>query len=78
MYYSVKIDEPNGKTAALFGAFDNGTRLYEEIAAYVISGTSLTRSSAARWRFTVGENHTRTDTTTNDPSVWITKVIGYK
>lgn len=78
MYYSVKVDEPNGKTVGLFGAFDNGTRLYEETASYSVSGTSLTRGSSARWRFGVGENQTRTDTTTNDPSVWITKVIGYK
>ena len=78
MYYSVKVDEPNGKTVGLFGAFDNGTRLYEETASYSVSGTSLTRGSSARWRFGVGENQTRTDTTTNDPSVWITKVVGYK
>ena len=78
MDYSTRVSNPNGKTVALFGAFDNGTRLYEEIASYSVSGTSLTRGSSARWRFTVGENHTRTDTTTNDPSVWITKVIGYK
>jgi len=79
MYNSVKIYSPNGKIAMLIGSYDNGTRLYHEVARYTISGTSITRSNATRWRFgTGGENSTRTNTTSSDPSIKVVKVIGYR
>lgn len=78
-YNMVKIDEPNGKIAMLMGMYDNGTYLYEEVANYTVNGSTLERTDATRWRFaTGGGNSTRTNTTTNDPSLWITKVVGYK
>lgn len=78
-YNMVKIDEPNGKVAMLMGMYDNETYMYNEIANYTINGSTLERTSAARWRYaTGGGNSTRVNTTSNDPSIWITKVVGYK
>ena len=77
-YKSIKVYEPNGKIALIDGSFANATYLYFESARYTINGTTLTRSSAYRWRFRIDGNATRKDTTTDDPSIWITRVVGYK
>lgn len=77
-YKSIKVYEPNGKIALIDGSYANATYLYFESARYTISGTTLTRSSAYRWRFRIDGNATRKDTTTDDPSIWITRVVGYK
>lgn len=77
-YKSIKVYEPNGKIALIEGSYANATYLYFESARYTINGTNLTRSSAYRWRFRIDGNATRKDTTTDDPSIWITRVVGYK
>jgi hypothetical protein len=77
-YKSIKVYEPNGKIALIDGSYANATYLYFESARYTINGTTLTRSSAYRWRFRTDGNAKRTDTKTNDPSIWITRVVGYK
>ena len=77
-YKSIKVYEPNGKIALIEGSYANATYLYFESARYTINGTTLTRSSAYRWRFKIDGNATRKDTTTDDPSIWITRVVGYK
>lgn len=70
---------PNGKTIELQMQNDSGTYLYNELAFYGCNGTALNRTSASRWRFATSGNPTRTDTTSsNNPSIRIYRVVGYK
>lgn len=75
---SQRVYAPNGKTARLTISYDNGTYLYIESKAYSISGTSMTVSSAARWRFASGTSaDTRTDTKSSGSSIYVIRVVGY-
>lgn len=73
-----KVCSPNGNKFQINANYDNGTRLYIENAVFSASGTTLTRTSSTRWRFGVGENSTRTNTTSSGSSLNVFKVIGYK
>lgn len=73
---SVMVYEPNGKVVELNGDYDNGEFLYMCNAKYTINGTTMTKNSEVRWRFTPTDSSSKNTRTNATANMKIYKVIG--
>jgi len=74
-WLSARFIPSKGSTLQLMGDYDDGTYLYHIVELLKFSGTSVTISSAIRWRFSTSGNATRATSATN---IKIHTVWGYK
>lgn len=77
---SVKIHKPcNSKKIEMRTDYDNGTYWYYCFSAWTFNDDKLTKNSEVRWRSGTGSTaQTRTDTTSSDSNIFITKIVGYR